>query len=370
MLPSITSLFSTRALSVLTLATCFLGITVIARPIDQVGSGSTALQTSVEKNYHPEIVLQQYSLKGSNPLALVDGLVSFRIGPTETINQISTRQTLYNYDTQETKLGHLHFKDEMECSQALVRARIHATEWQSVGPDSRATAKWKYLFDALAYLIAAYNNVIDEETYKTWSKLEHKPASLLGDLGYESQVIALIVYYHTLTGDSNARPTGKVSLRIGDEWFISPKRKEEERAGFTDARFFHIGSIKKDTTVDFVALRAHAAAHTQFVGHGSPSLSVIEGKLMTLQNSVGTAWENHFGEWLYTDGTMDYLLEKEVMILSRLDWMTKRNDFITTYLNVLIKRSSYLRRQLRDAALQIDNGGQRSTNDHSTWSHL
>ncbi|KAJ3967413.1 hypothetical protein EV361DRAFT_930732, partial [Lentinula raphanica] len=75
MLPSITSLFSTRALSVLPLAMCLLGITVIARPIDQVGSGSTDLQTSVEKNYHPEIVLQQYSLKGSNPLALMDGLV-------------------------------------------------------------------------------------------------------------------------------------------------------------------------------------------------------------------------------------------------------------------------------------------------------
>ncbi|KAJ3721279.1 hypothetical protein C8R42DRAFT_721996 [Lentinula raphanica] len=356
MLPSITSLFSTRALSVLPLVMCLLGITVIARPIDQVWSGST-----VQKNYHPEIVLQQYLKKDTK--VLTDS-VSFRIG-SEKNDRIYRKSSMTTRtdkrEIEETKLGHLHFTNEMEFRQALVRARIHATEWQS--PNGDRKANWKYLFDALMYLIAAYNNVIDDETFANWDRARRKfhPGPLLGD---ESMVIALIVYYHTLAGDTSPCPNGKVSLRIGDDWFISPERKEEERASFTDARFVHIGSIKKDTAIDFVALRKYAATHTRFLGDGSPWLQSFERDLIKFQTSVGTAWENYFGKWLYADGIMAYLLGTEATICSRSDWMKKRHDPLPIYLNALNRRLPYYLRQQQTVALRIDNGGQNSTNDH------
>ncbi|KAJ3721285.1 hypothetical protein C8R42DRAFT_722002 [Lentinula raphanica] len=133
MLPSITSLFSTRALSVLPLATCLLGITVIARPIDQVRSGSMALQTSVEKNYHPEIFLQRYFIESRNGHKTFTDSVSLRIGETKPIHRRDMPTKPDQWKLKETKLGNLHFANEAQGGEALVKARVHATEWQSTG---------------------------------------------------------------------------------------------------------------------------------------------------------------------------------------------------------------------------------------------
>ncbi|KAJ3817423.1 hypothetical protein EV361DRAFT_956089 [Lentinula raphanica] len=333
MLPSITSVFSARAFSI-PLVMCLLGITVIARPIDQVGPGSTALQTSVARNYNPEIFLTRYIDKRDSNLQFADNVL-FRIGKTKICRPLMQQSSQNLKKQPEVKLGQLHFSNEEAGKQALVEAQAHASYWQS-DLNLNRMANWKYLLDVLAFLYAKYD-AVDDQTFERWG--EYRPRRLLLDVDLESNSIALILHRDrpTVTAE-NGRPTSKVSLRIGDKWFISPERKAEDISILDDPLFFALGSIKESyihSHLNFDALRESAVKHTKFLDDESEWLSVLEEKYKAIEEQSGKAWGDYFGEWLYTDGIVGYLLEKNAVNFSRSNWIKTRNRNIDIYVNIL-----------------------------------
>ncbi|KAJ3721278.1 hypothetical protein C8R42DRAFT_721995 [Lentinula raphanica] len=369
MLPSIMSVFSARAFSILPLVMCLLGITVIARPIDQVGPGSMALQTSVARNYNPEIFLKRWIDKRDQQFA---DSVLFCIGKTEIYR---SRMPLMSKNWEEEpkldKLGQLHFTTEEAGKQALVEAQTHASYWQS-DLKLNKLANWKYLLDVLAFLHAGYD-ALDAQTFEEWNR--HRPNCSLLYLGLESNSIALILHRDRLTA-TDSRPTSKVSLRIGDTWFISPERKAEDISILDDPLFFALGSIKESyihSHLNFDALRESAAKHTKFLDDGSEWLSVLEEKYKALEEKSGKAWEDYFGEWLYTDGIVDYLLKKHAVNFSRSDWIKTRNRRIDIYVNYLYhvnsinrkrKRPEGSRKKLPSKKQRVQNSGPSTTTTH------
>ncbi|KAJ3753485.1 hypothetical protein EV360DRAFT_74469 [Lentinula raphanica] len=121
-------------------------------PSYQVGPGSTALQTSVARNYNPDNVL-------------------FRIGKTKICRPIMQKSSENLKEQPEVKLGQLHFSNEEAGKQALVEAQAHASYWQS-DLNLNRMANWKYLLDVLAFLYAKYD-AVDDQTFKEWG--EYRP---------------------------------------------------------------------------------------------------------------------------------------------------------------------------------------------------
>ncbi|KAJ3772165.1 hypothetical protein FB446DRAFT_704063 [Lentinula raphanica] len=357
MLLSISSLLSARgACTILSLSVCLLSITVIARPVDQALLVEHDLTAPPTKTYHPNILLRQFidtKKKSTDKVAfcIARKLVHGSFNPLRRYSDI--------------ELGQLHFKDKVEGDQALYRAQRYATEHHS-HLESGDKPYWHYLNDVLMYLSREYRAVgevtvvLDKwlssrpDLISVTAQTQCKDCSdcLISTYLFISESwIGLIVYRDvTPNAQDHPRPNGKVSLRIGDALFISPKRKGESTA-FEDPLFVPIGSLDKDVKVDFTALGQYATKHTEFLddksSDGTKWLSDFKQKEKEIKARVydegrsrkvaGT--KDYFGEWLYTDGIMDGLWIQNAITRSSLEnWTKKRKQYLGYYVNHLHDR--------------------------------
>ncbi|KAJ3819134.1 hypothetical protein F5880DRAFT_1510399 [Lentinula raphanica] len=321
MLLSISSLTSARTFAILSiLSVCLVSIAVIARPVDQALEHD--LTAPPTKAYHPGEKLQlsigqnywEIQRQGHGP-------------GNRTISLSEPRDR--DLKTEDHKLGHLHFIDEVEGDQALDRAKKYAIEWQS-HPYSGEKQYWNYLNDVIMYLSYEYN-AVEERLLDGWLR------------------IGLIVYRNVTSDRDHPRPNGKLSLRIGDKWFISPERdrdSEPESSAFKYPRFIPIGSLNNGSRVNFISLGQHATKHIELLDDGSSDgakwlLDFKERKkdIEEYEGRSTKATQDYLDEWLYTDGVMDGLWEQEAITkFSLKQWIRIRNEHLGYYVKHLYYR--------------------------------
>ncbi|KAJ3971319.1 hypothetical protein EV361DRAFT_911936 [Lentinula raphanica] len=342
MLLSISSLTSARTFAILSiLSVCLVSIAVIARPVDQALEHD--LTAPPTKAYHPEVFLRRYigrttgKYKDSVSLCISRGR-----GPgNRTISLSEPRDR--DLKTEDHKLGHLHFIDEVEGDQALDRAKKYAIEWQS-HPYSGEKQYWNYLNDVIMYLSYEYN-AVEERLLDGW--LSFRP-DLISSAA-RSDWIGLIVYRNVTSDRDHPRPNGKLSLRIGDKWFISPERdrdSEPESSTFKYPRFIPIGSLNNGSRVNFISLGQHATKHIELLDDGSSDgakwlLDFKERKkdIEEYEGRSTKATQDYLDEWLYTDGVMDGLWEQEAITkFSLKQWIRIRNEHLGYYVKHLYYR--------------------------------
>ncbi|KAJ3757762.1 hypothetical protein EV360DRAFT_70855 [Lentinula raphanica] len=348
MLHSTSSLFSARAIPILLLAMCMLSIAVIARPVppgqvrpssttglpidaenSQPGNGTRVLPENPGK-FQLEVALETYSLNGESKESL-----SLRVG---TASQYIYRKPMhfhFKWKKKDTRLGYFYFENEEQAAEALVRAQRNATEMQAF-PVPGDDGNWKFLEDVIVYLIDNYNAVA---TYTVNNWVAIRPASKITPI--PSNGLAIILYR---TDAQTPRLNGKVSMRLGREWFISPKRTAKETIAFKNATFVPIGYIKEGVKVDFDALSEHAAKHTEFLGDEpemkskwlSAEFKKKKKELEGFKGMYGKARADYFGEWLFEDGIVDGLLKQNAIDMSLVwEWIKERDHDMDQYLKIV-----------------------------------
>ncbi|KAJ3771146.1 hypothetical protein FB446DRAFT_117410 [Lentinula raphanica] len=395
LLPSISPLFSARrTFPFLSLAMCLLGIPVISRPVYQDTRGTMALQASNAESFQLgngttalpensgkfclEVALQQYSVskEAKQLFRKTETLVSLREEARKSVNlRAGSRRINRNpmriskyWEKRETKFGHFYFEDEKQAQEAFVRAQRNATESQIL-PVPGDDGNWKFTNDVILYLIDNYNAVATN-TANNWIKIR----PYLNVTVDQSNELAFIFYR---SDAKDPRPNGKLSVRIGYEWLISPKRTVEETIDFKNATFVPIGRIKEGVKIDFDALREHAAKHTELLGDKpgmkSKWLSEFKEKKREIEEfqglSMTKARAGYFDEWVFEDGIVDGLLKQNAidMFLGS-KWIEERDHHLAHYLAIVYswhcrnKRNSEKRRQKNAAnppkkAQRIDKRG-------------
>ncbi|KAJ3719521.1 hypothetical protein C8R42DRAFT_674111 [Lentinula raphanica] len=344
MLHSTSSLFSARAIPILLLAMCMLSITVTARPVppgqvrpssttglpidaenSQPGNGTRVLPKN-SGHFQLEVALETYSYNGQSKENL-----SLRVGTASKYIYRKPMQFHFRWEKKDTRLGYFYFENEEQAAEALVRAQINATEMQAF-PVPGDDGNWKFLEDVIVYLIDNYNAVT---TYMVNNWVAIRPPSKITPI--PSNGLALILYR-----TKNTRPNGKASMRLGHEWFISPKRTAEETIAFKNATFIPIGYIKEGVKVDFHALSEHAAKHTEFLGDEpgmksewiSAEFKKKKKELEGCKGMYGRA--DYFGEWLFQDGIVDGLLKQNAIDMSLgSKWIEERDHHLAHYLRLV-----------------------------------
>ncbi|KAJ3729530.1 hypothetical protein C8R42DRAFT_715818 [Lentinula raphanica] len=334
---SVSSLVSSRVFPVLLLAMCLLSMTVIAgTTTDQVAKDQVKHYLpdfrSGPKNFHLEVVLQRYTsyLGDANS-------VSLRIG--EDIYNSTKMGTRWKNKPKEIKLGHFHFVNEIQGNYDIEAARRSALQWPVLGD----MVHWKFVNDMIMYLI--FCDAADESTLENWRNA--MPKSLLPLLAaayFDQKNLITLVLYRTQAPrtDRRARPTAQVSLRIGDKLLALPERQKS--IDNLNPEFIAFGRIKEGITVDFDALRIHAAKHTSFLDDGTQKGS----KWLSDLKSKTTEWEenepakkgpkarqDHFREWYFIDGIMEGLWDQKAIEFPKSDWVDLRNKRMDIFINFI-----------------------------------
>ncbi|KAJ3774398.1 hypothetical protein FB446DRAFT_844027 [Lentinula raphanica] len=334
---SVSSLVSSRVFPVLLLAMCLLSMSVIAgTTTDQVAKDQVKHYLpdfrSGPKNFHLEVVLQKYTsyLGDANS-------VSLRIG--KDIYNSTKIGTRWKNKPKEIKLGHFHFVNEIQGNYDIEAARRSALQWPVLGD----MVHWKFVNDMIMYLI--FCDAADESTLENWRNA--MPKSLLPLLAaayFDQKNLITLVLYRTQAPrtDRRARPTAQVSLRIGDKLLALPERQKS--IDNLNPEFIPFGRIKEGITVDFDALRIHAAKHTSFLDDGTQKGS----KWLSDLKSKTTEWEenepakkgpkarqDHFREWYFIDGIMEGLWDQKAIEFPKSDWVDLRNKRMDIFINFI-----------------------------------